>query len=805
MSRISPKPDEIDSLSLGPVKAESGEEARNQEDFAQAPSEVARSWKLWFLVWLRSLRDQVRLSRRLGGILSNYVIREVSIPTATALIILTLLILTKDILGFMDFVINRGFGVSIVAMIAFYEIVPLASRTLPFAVLVGTLVGLGRLKFAREIIAIEAAGVSGRRLLGPVLAFATVAMTGGLGLSLFAAPWATRSLETALRQMATENPGLSLRAGSVREFNGVKLIAREVSADGDQLRGVLLWVPDRGQTLFAERGEITAGNEGVMQLVLHDGMMLRTPSVRGEETHFEHFFQPLRDEPGQVRRNEDFLVGASLDEVAIVAWGGAEDQELARRAQIEFHRRLSYPFACLSFACLAVPLALLGTRFSRAVGGVTGLLVTLIYYGCMQLGDGLMQADILSPGTGVWLPNSLVIFCALALLGGGGLWSRRKRKEPRPQEASDQSQSWLIMLLPQFQRYILPRYVAQHYLQLLVVSFVVLLTGYLLVDILERLQWFARYHADALKALRFYSVRIPWLVSQIVPMAVLLATTLTVNALSAHRELIGLRSCGISVLSALAPVLFISGLVAPAYFVLNEVIVPRTNALAEQIKNQEIKNRTQIPPPLSRMIWYREGLHVYQADQMDSRLGLAKGLSIYRLDANGLPVERIDAPAATYIGQGVWELVNPLRIEISDRGFRETPAETRIHLGEAPSEPLDTKQLGLRELFRQIRDTEASGYDATIYRVDFHVKLAAPIACLLLPIIALLFATSGPPFPGPAVTLLASIVVGISYILLTGMCASFGYSGALPPILAGWGPSIGYAVLAGMLTRRSLG
>jgi lipopolysaccharide export system permease protein len=251
--------------------------------------------------------------------------------------------------------------------------------------------------------------------------------------------------------------------------------------------------------------------------------------------------------------------------------------------------------------------------------------------------------------------------------------------------------------------------------------------------------------------------------------------------------------------------LIISGLIAPAYFVLNEVIVPHTNALAEQIKNREIKNRVQDPTPLSRMIWYRTGAQVYQAEQLDPQLGQAKGLSIYNLGTNGLPVERVDAPVAKYIGNGVWELVDPVRIEISDRGFREIPAETRIRLGEAPTEPLDTMQLGVRELSRQIHDAEASGYDATIYRVDFHVKLAAPAACLLLPVVALLFAVGGPPFPGPAVMLLVSIVVGISYILLTGVCASFGYGGALPPVLAGWGPSIGYAVLAGFLAQRGSG
>ncbi|MBI3801044.1 MAG: LptF/LptG family permease, partial [Deltaproteobacteria bacterium] len=472
-------------------------------------------------------------SGRLGATLNRYVIQELVLPTTIALAGLTVLILAKDLLNFSDFVINRGFGVGVVALIAFYEIMPLAARTLPFAVLVGALVGLGRLRADLEILTLEAVGISQRRLVVPVLAFATGTAAIGLLLSLFLAPWATRSLEASLRRMAIENPGLALRSGTVHEFSGVKLVAREVSARGDQLRGVFLWVPDRGQTIFAERGEIVSQSEGVMQLALHDGVILPFPRDKDEETRFETFWQTLRDNnPERVRRNEEFLNGVSLGQLLTVVWTNTDDKDLQQRAQMEFHRRFSYPAASLFFGLLAVPLALTGRRFSRAAGGVTGLLVTVVYYGLMQLGSGLVQAGTVDAGVGVWLPNGVVGLLAVVLLWqeklrpGWGLRSRRQRDFVRePQRSTDR--------FPRFQRYLLQRYVARQYIQLLLLSFALILIGYLLVDILERLQWFARFHADTLKALRFYSVRLPFLASQIIPISLLIATALTVSVFSA--------------------------------------------------------------------------------------------------------------------------------------------------------------------------------------------------------------------------------------------------------------------------------
>lgn len=754
------------------------------------------------LSFARTVHERLLLNFGLRGILSSYVIREIAIPTLFSLVGLSFLVLTKDLVSLTDFIINRGFGVVPVATIAFYQLIPLASRTLPFAVLIGTLIGLGRLNADQEFVALEAAGLSTRRLVGPVLAFATVMMTIGLWLSLFASPWAIRSLDLSLRRMAAENPGLSLRPGAVQEFQDVKLVAREVSARGNQLRGVLLWIPERGQTLFAERGELTPTGEGNMQLVLIDGVMLRTPRVMGEETRFSRFFQPLSTDLEKVRHNDDFLAGAAFDELAALAWGGEQEKDLAQRARIEFHHRFSYPVANLCFGLLAVPLALAGHRFSRSAGAVTGLLMTLLYYGLLQLGDGLIQAGTLPTGGGVWLPNFVIAGLALVLFGRKNQRSTWQLRFDRLWTTSSETRE-ARTFSPRFQRYVLQCYVVRHYAAMLALSFALLLIGYLLVDMLERLQWLARYHADFLQVVQFYSARLPLLVSRIVPMSLLLATTLTVTMLSSRRELIGMQACGVSVMRALLPVLLIAGFVAPAYFLLNEVVVPKTNALADQIKNREIKHRTPTFGPLSRLIWYQAGSRVYQAQELDPRLGWAKELSIYNLGAQGLPVERVDAREARYVGKGMWELLDPSRIEISENGFRETPAETHVQLGEAPTETLDTMQLGVRELARQIHAAETNGYDATIYRVDFHVKLAAPLACLLLPAIALLFAISGPPFPGPALTVLVSIVVGVGQVLLTGVCASLGYGSFLPPSLAGWTPALSLALLAGLFSRRS--
>jgi lipopolysaccharide export system permease protein len=110
--------------------------------------------------------------------------------------------------------------------------------------------------------------------------------------------------------------------------------------------------------------------------------------------------------------------------------------------------------------------------------------------------------------------------------------------------------------------------------------------------------------------------------------------------------------------------------------------------------------------------------------------------------------------------------------------------------------------LSVAGLAREIEDVEASGYDATTFRVDFHSKLAEALSCVVLPAVMLFFAVGGPPFPGPAQTLLVGGILGVGYILLTGVAASLGYGGALPPAVAGWAPALLFSGLAGFFGVR---
>src|SRR5262245_35375267 len=442
--------------------------------------------------------------------LYRYVAGEALRPSAFALFGLTAVVLTTKVLEFSELVINRGVEASSVAAILFFEAVPVAARMLPFAVLVGALFALGRMGADREILALEASGIAPARLTWPVVAFAALAGVAALAMGVKATPWASRSLDARLLAIAREKPWANLRPGVVQRFGSWQLEAREIAPSGDRLRAVMLWTPDIGETIFAESGRLSAA-DGEVGITLDDGAAVLARDGGVQFVRFDELETRLPG--GQILEREvgDRILGLPLGELAAQAraFVPSEGNRLSP-AGLELQRRFAYPIATLVFGFLAVPLFLTRAHASRSAGGVMGLLCTLAYYGLVQLSEGLVQGGTLGPALGAWLPNLILAVLALVLLvralrerALGRPFEPRLSRRRRRQAADPRLAARAADREPRLHRHALPRYVAGRFLQLSLLTFSAPFTAYLLIDVMDRLEWFARHGATGPRAVGF--------------------------------------------------------------------------------------------------------------------------------------------------------------------------------------------------------------------------------------------------------------------------------------------------------------
>ncbi len=745
---------------------------------------------------------------RASARLTRYVIAEIVTPSIFALGAFGLVVLMTDLLGYADLIVNRGLGLSEVSEIAFLQLVPTLARTLPFAVLVGSLVGLGRLSADRELLALETSGFSARQLSRPGLLFAFAATILSLGLMVFASPASQRRVHERMIELSQEKPGLALRAGMATSLGRWRIEAREVADEGARLAGVLLHMPSLDETLFAQRGSVRTDVEGTKHLVLEEGLLLSNGTTRASLLRFEQMetelpaVQSSRDIP------IDLLTTLPLDELRTMA--DTQDDPASRRASIEIHRRIALGAAALPFGLLAMGLALGRRDLSRSGGTVMGIVGAIAYYALVQFSEGLLRSEDAPVVLVSWIPNLVLIAVAAGLIFRAG---RRASESDRSSKSSGRrllERTGLERSGLRIKRWALPRYVSVQFVRMVALCIVALVFAYLVIDVFDNLKWFNQYGSTADEILRFYGARLPVLVGRVIPMALLIAVALTISLIGANGELLGMRACGIPVFRVLAPVWLLCGLAVPAYHLLANEIVPRATERAKIIKTVDIKNQ-EIGPALQReRVWYRVGSRIYEMERLDLLTGRATDVTLYDLDEVGLPQRRTDAEEARSVNnRGLWLLDDARGIELTEEGHLRRPTDVArlAEFGEETPSEIETAHMTPNDLRSALERPDLEPPVIAAYRTDLQMKIAAPLACLLLPLIALFFAATGPPFPRPVHTLIACAIIAVVHALVTSFSGSMGYGGNLDPRVAGWGPSLLFGAVAtgmGLRLRRKL-
>src|SRR3954462_12707903 len=113
--------------------------------------------------------------------LDRYLVREIALPFVIGLTTLTFLLELPPILVRGEELIARGVEWTIVARVLLTLLPQALCLTIPMAVLLGILVGFGRLSADREFVAMQACGVSLMRLARPILPVAALRAPGAGG------------------------------------------------------------------------------------------------------------------------------------------------------------------------------------------------------------------------------------------------------------------------------------------------------------------------------------------------------------------------------------------------------------------------------------------------------------------------------------------------------------------------------------------------------------------------------------------------------------------------------------------------
>jgi len=333
---------------------------------------------------------------------------------------------------------------------------------------------------------------------------------------------------------------------------------------------------------------------------------------------------------------------------------------------------------------------------------------------------------------------------------------------------------------------------------------------YLLIEFFDKIDNFTKYHATFAQYLLYFSCKLPLIITQVIPLAVLLGVFLTVGEFSRHNELTAMRAGGMSLTHIGLPLLGVGFFISFIILVTGEWVVPLTSHVSNQVYDIELATAGNRPIMSRDKLWLRDGDAIVNIRLALPDQKLLQGVTIQEIDEQYRPLQRLDADKATFQDNGwMGEKVTVTRFDAESGEITGVTQQTTtlLPLSKTPEEfnaAVDRKEeMNIADLTRLAKKVRAEGYDPTRYLIDRQGRIATPFASFIMAFLGIPFALQRGRGSSLAAGIAVSIAIGIIYHLFQGTMLAFGYSGAIPVLVAAWSPNLIFGIFGLYLLKRA--
>ena len=338
---------------------------------------------------------------------------------------------------------------------------------------------------------------------------------------------------------------------------------------------------------------------------------------------------------------------------------------------------------------------------------------------------------------------------------------------------------------------IFDKYLTREIIKCLALVLAVVVGLYVIVEFFNKADNFMEAGLSIARLIRYLQLRLPQIIVQIIPVAVLLAVLIALGLMNKNNEIIALRCAGVSVYYLLRSVLAIALVSSVLIFFISETVVPITISRANKIWLMEVKNKPAVASK-KKNIWIKGHRSIYFIQYFNPKNQSISGIILNFFNDDFKLTRRIDANRGIY-EKGKWVFYDTME-QVLDNASElyqvQFHAQQTIDVDFLPEDLTGvfkrSEEMNIAELYRYIQEVEQEGYDATAFRVDFQARFAYPFLSIIVCILGLGVAVRRKSREGPSISIVFGAVAVFLYWVMHGFCLSLGYGGLLPPIISAW-------------------
>lgn len=367
----------------------------------------------------------------------RYLLKELVPQFLSALVVICAIIVVSQLVRLSEVLVTFGISLENVFLPFLYIILPFIQITIPMAYLFAVMLTFGRLSADGEYPGLLAAGYSLARAAVPTLLLSVLLYGVAALCALNLEAWGRREMVQFLyRKTQTELDNMikyKLQSGVfLDDFLGYVLYAEKISADRSKFENVLL-APAAGKdggsgfTMLAPSGSVSGSVEtGDLRMTLDNGVAMShaQDAVETSLLKFNHAeIDLLRIFQEQIlgadAASDDFRSYSFTDLLTFLDGLKANperDERVYRRARYLFHKRVSQPFAVITFAFFGMTLGVSDPRRGKSIAYVGVILTVIIGFVIVTAFDWLVENAGAPLIPAAWAPNIILLAFGAFLL-----------------------------------------------------------------------------------------------------------------------------------------------------------------------------------------------------------------------------------------------------------------------------------------------------------------------------------------------------------------------------------------------------
>jgi lipopolysaccharide export system permease protein len=355
-------------------------------------------------------------------IISRYIFKEIAFSFIIILFVLTFVLLMGKILQIMDLIVNKGISIFTIAKLISFLLPAFMLFTVPIALLIATLVAMGRLSADNEITVLKASGVSLTQIYYPVAIASLITFIITIIVGYLLVPQSNFSTKRLLFTIAQQNASIGIKEKVFNaDFKGILLYAEKIPPKGDFMENVLIsdnHIKGEQNTILAKKAYLVADADSMTVM-----LRLESGSIHSVSPDLKNYRKidfkiydinlDLSSAISGISENSKTSVEMTMGELLEKMRKPGLDKAAIRELAIEVHKKFSIPLSCIFFGLLALPLGIKSHRAVKSRGVAVAIIVVSIYYLLRIGGEAFVETGHLSPEVGVWTPN--IIFALLGI------------------------------------------------------------------------------------------------------------------------------------------------------------------------------------------------------------------------------------------------------------------------------------------------------------------------------------------------------------------------------------------------------